>query len=466
MFGQHFYKRVITVIAAVVVMGASLVSAQQAQDTPSEAASAPAASAQETPAAAPVETPPAEISQAGNAPTTTQPVDFKPYVAVVTADDVYIRSGPASIYYPVGKAVKGQEVIVRQVRYGKHNWAMIEPTSRCFSYIAKEFIKLEEPAITATDAAPATTPATNSTAPSQTTTKGIVTGNAVRVRAGSIKVPPANADQVQVQLNDGAVVTIIGEQDGFYKIVSPPDSYVWISLDFIKQTGPVTEQQLAQSRQQVSQNVANSFDSTGSTSSAGTSDTSGPTSLHYEEYSKLLALFKREQDKPLRERNFEPVITGLDKLIANVEASAVKANAERLRQNVMRADEARMALESSLDQDQKLQLTLATIDTEVQKLIAENAPPSKNEKDSVIKGTVARSAVFTADNQNRRYRILDSDGKTIYYALSSDKNINLENWVGKYSCMSGEVKYDIFGNVRLLHVSGIVEVPEPKKKIE
>ena len=80
----------------------------------------------------------------------------------------------------------------------------------------------------------------------------------------------------------------------------------------------------------------------------------------------------------------------------------------------------------------------------------------------MVKGRIARSAVFTADNQNRRYRILDNDGKTIYYAMSQDENINLENWVGKQTCLSGKVQYDSFGKVRLLHVSGIVEVPAPE----
>jgi hypothetical protein len=446
MFGQHFYKRVLIIIAAIALMGASLV-AQQKQDTPSGESSVPAVSTQEN-LAAPDETSPTEVDQVETVPA-APPADFKPYVAVVTADDVYVRSGPASIYYPVGKTVKGQEVIVRQVKYGKHNWAMIEPTPQCFSYIAKEFVRLQEPATATTDATPATDTS------SQTTTKGIVTGNAVRVRAGSTRVPPANANQVQVLLNEGAIVNIIGEQDDFYKIVSPPDSYFWVSLDFVKQTGPVTEQQLAKAREQISRNISDdSFDSTGK---------SGPTSQQYMEYSKLMTMFAEEQNKPLKERNFEPIITALDKLITDTKTGIVNANAQRLRKNIARADEAQNALKFSLDQDQKLQLTLAKIDAEVQTLVAENSPPSKNDKDTVIKGRVARSAVFTAENQNRRYRILDNDGKTIYYAMTTtDTNINLEDWVGKNSCLSGEVKYDSFGNVRLLTVSGIVEVPEPK----
>ena len=35
---------------------------------------------------------------------------FQPYIAEINADNVYIRSGPAAIYYPVGKLTRGQEL--------------------------------------------------------------------------------------------------------------------------------------------------------------------------------------------------------------------------------------------------------------------------------------------------------------------------------------------------------------------
>ena len=341
MFGQHFYKSALIFIVAATLMGTPLVSARQKQNTSSDKSSAPTVST-------------TKVVQVKNA-SKTPPAEFKPYVALITADDVYIRSGPASIYYPVGKALKGQKVIVRQVKYGKHNWAMIEPTSQCFSYIAKEFVRPEKLSIATADATPP-----NNTS-SKTITTGVVTGNAVRVRAGSIKVPPANANQVQARLNEGAIVNIIGQRDDFYKIVSPADSYFWVSLDFVKQTGPVTEQQLATSRQQISQNILdNSFDPTGN---------SGPTSPQYKEYSKLMTIFTAEQKKPLRDRNFKPIIASLDKLIANTKTGAVHVNSKRLQHNVLRADEAQNALKLSLDQDQKLRLTLAKIDAEVQNLV-------------------------------------------------------------------------------------------------
>jgi hypothetical protein len=69
-----------------------------------------------------------------------QPADaFRPFVAVVTASDVYVRSGAAESYYPVGKVHTGE--LVRVVGE-KFNWARVATTgptfadhSRFFGYV-------------------------------------------------------------------------------------------------------------------------------------------------------------------------------------------------------------------------------------------------------------------------------------------------------------------------------------------
>ena len=61
------------------------------------------------------------------------------YIGEISGDDVYIRSGPAQVYYPVGKLNKSTRVIVHKEMFG---WAQIEPTPQCFAYIAKEFVLL------------------------------------------------------------------------------------------------------------------------------------------------------------------------------------------------------------------------------------------------------------------------------------------------------------------------------------
>ena len=227
---------------------------------------------------------------------------FKPYLGVITGDNVNIRSGPAEIYYAVGKLRKSQQVVVRGERYGKKNWAMIEPTDQCFSYISKKYVEIQDisdfpdsavlqetpPSTTApvvsvpsteasaASAAPADSPADVSSektaledgklaqppiAPVEKPTtrkflRGVVTGNFVRVRAGSIKVPPVNARQVQTKLNYGTVVRVVGERDDFYKIVSPPGCYFWISLDYIRSIGPVTAEAARSMRTQVASSIS------------------------------------------------------------------------------------------------------------------------------------------------------------------------------------------------------------------
>ena len=77
--------------------------------------------------------------------------------------------------------------------------------------------------------------------------RGIVTGDNVRVRAGSIgSVKPANADEVQVKLSRGAEVLIIGQRDEYYKIVPPEQCYFWVSKQFVKKIAPATEFDLDQ----------------------------------------------------------------------------------------------------------------------------------------------------------------------------------------------------------------------------
>ncbi|MCK5270434.1 MAG: SH3 domain-containing protein, partial [Sedimentisphaerales bacterium] len=189
---------------------------------------------------------------------------FEPYLGVITGDNVNIRSGPAEIYYAVGKLRKGQQVVVSGERHGKKNWAMIEPTDQCFSYISKKYVVIQDVSDVPDSAVLQETPPLQETIPSATAPavsdipadspadaslektvigddklgqppiapvekpaarkflRGMVTGNFVRVRVGSIKVPPVNARQVQTRLNYGAVVQVIGERDDFYKIVPPP----------------------------------------------------------------------------------------------------------------------------------------------------------------------------------------------------------------------------------------------------
>ena len=63
-----------------------------------------------------------------------------PYVAEITADNVYIRSGPGTNYYSCGKLHKGNEVTVVASKY---SWSHIVPPTGSFSWISKQYVKID-----------------------------------------------------------------------------------------------------------------------------------------------------------------------------------------------------------------------------------------------------------------------------------------------------------------------------------
>lgn len=433
---------------------------------------------------------------------------FEPYLGIITGDNVNIRSGPAEIYYAVGKLRKGQQVVVSDERHGKKNWAMIEPTDQCFSYISKKYVVIQDvsdvpdpavlqesplsqetipstidPAVSVSSteeeapvvsAIPADSPADASLektiigddklaqppiAPVEKPAarrflRGVVTGNFVRVRAGSIKVPPVNARQVQTKLNYGVVVQVIGERDDFYKIVPPPGCCFWTSLDYIRRVGPVTAEAAVSIRSQAA----------GSVSDKPGKVTLTQVQLERAEYQELARLFKAEQDKPVLQRELAPIKQRLVKLIEDAGTPSLKSLAQRLMRTMARAELARNALEISLSQDERLRITLDEIDKKVELLVSTRTPAGIKQQENVIQGILSPSAVFTATNQNRRFLVLGDDDRIICYAVSDIDGPDLSQWLGKKVSLVGRTRFDTFGKTRILYVTGIIELPTIKNK--
>jgi hypothetical protein len=128
------------------------------------------------------------------------------YAAEVTADDVYVRSGPSTNYYPVTKLSTGDPIrIIEEAG----EWNAIIPPGKCYSIIAKEYVDVGDGR------------------------HGVVNGDNVRVRAGSLIEDKTYA--VQIKLSKGAPVEILGDNgQGFYQIVPPAEAKLWISSKFTR----------------------------------------------------------------------------------------------------------------------------------------------------------------------------------------------------------------------------------------
>jgi hypothetical protein len=140
-----------------------------------------------------------------------------PYIAEVTGDNLLVRSGPGTNFYYCSKLNKGDKVKVVGKQF---SWARIVPPPGSFSWISMQYVSidLDNPAV------------------------GAVTGDRVRVYAGSDHVKPLYSTTLQGKLDSGDKVKLLGEQmDDYYKIAPPSFAYLWVSANFTKLIKTVIE---------------------------------------------------------------------------------------------------------------------------------------------------------------------------------------------------------------------------------
>lgn len=146
-------------------------------------------------------------------PPTDQPAEESTwYLVEVTANSVYVRSGPSANYYPVTKLDAGARVVVVG---DDGDWRAIQPPDGCYSLIAEIYVDVGDDA------------------------HGVVNGDNVRIRAGS-HLEPDKHYATQLKLSRGAEVEILGhvekvgsEEWGYYKIVPPPGAKLWMSAEYL-----------------------------------------------------------------------------------------------------------------------------------------------------------------------------------------------------------------------------------------
>jgi hypothetical protein len=131
-----------------------------------------------------------------------------PYRAVVSEDEVYVRSGPGKSYYPTDKLRRGQEVEVH--RHDPGGWYAIRPPRGSFTWVSARYLQKKEKGL------------------------AVVTSPRVAARVGSCFSDIR--DVVQVRLDKGELVEILGEKQfgagsesgTWYKIAPPSGEFRWV----------------------------------------------------------------------------------------------------------------------------------------------------------------------------------------------------------------------------------------------
>lgn len=329
------------------------------------------------------------------------------YVAEAVEDDVLLRSGPGTNFYKCGKLYKSDRLQVVSVQQG---WACIVPPPGCFSWIPMQYISinLDNP------------------------TMGIVTGDNVRIYAGSDFVEPMHSTSEQVKLFRGDNVKLLGEEkDDYYKIAPPQGAYLYVSTQFIKPvqaqgtpatpTTPVQAEGVAATTGQPTQPAA----------------PANVESQMLDAYYALVAQMKAIHEKPRAEQNYTEVRTKLEEIVKNPGAGKAAKYAEFTLKQIERFE-----LACTIDKEIELQKQQrAATTSKIDEARATRLAQIEDLGKFAVIGKLAASSLYTATEGPKQYRLLDETGKTIAYIAPASSAVtqDLSTLVGKKVGLVGEI---------------------------
>ncbi len=332
-----------------------------------------------------------------------------PYTAEVIGDNINIRSGPGTDYYTCGKLNKGDMVEVVNKQF---SWSRIVPPGGSFSWISMQYVSKDpdNPNI------------------------GIVTGDIVRVWAGSDSMGPVRSETLQLKLNRGHKVKLLGDnRDDYYKIAPPDGAYLWVSTQFIKPfEGAVT----------VSPGVGpNDVDSNSLEPNDTTVIVEPKDSLEQEMLKKYRDLEKKlqaERARPIDKQDYTSIKKALTEIANNKEAGRAARNSKFVLKQIERLEMILAICKQSQLQDAELQKTQARIDNA---RTARLEALKKLGRFAVI-GQFKKSSIYGPEAELKHYRIVDKSYRTICYALPSDEmaKTNLSKLIGKKVGLVGKIE--------------------------
>ncbi len=342
-----------------------------------------------------------------------------PYIAQITSDNVQVRSGPGTNFYVCGKITKNDMVkVVSQ----QHGWSGIVPPPSCYSWIAKQYVKVDT-------ADPCT---------------GTLTGDNVRIRAGHEDGNPLHSDFVQGTLNSGEKVRLLGvENNEYYKIVPPPFAYMWISTQYTKPLGSTGIPAIVIPKQE--------------TIDINSSSTAVEQNVkELQQYYTLEALVKAELAKPSAEQNFTSIKEALTALAENKNAGKAARYAQAMLKRIEGFQLAAKATKAMELQDKELAQTKDKIEKAYSEKISEL--PNLGRFASI--GKFRPSVIHGKETVVTHYQLVDSSGKIICFAVPSGPlaKTDLSKFVDKKVGLVGKIVPDSATSSASIQFIEVVEV--------
>ena len=390
---------------------------------------------------------PAPGQGAVGAPTPT--VSTFPYVAEITGNDVYVRSGPGTNYYNCGKLTKGDKVRVVKTQF---SWSCIVPPKESFSWISMRYVSIdyEDPNV------------------------GIVTEDNVRVFAGSDRVRPIHSTSLQGKMDSGEKVRLLGEQkENYYKIEPPAFAYLWVSTKYAKPYVPPievpevpeipTETPEEDKEPEIQTTTPEDEQATPPVEPTDTGPVKPvkpvipPMMMSMEakklaEYKELAQRIKAEKAKPMDQQDYSRIKRELLDIVNNKNAGKAARYSEHVVKQIERFELAFAIAKQIQLQEVRSQKTRQDIEKAREARLAK----VKDIGNFAVTGKLASSSIYGADSAVKYYRVLDASGKTVCYAASS--LVDADKFVGKQVGLVGTIEPHPQSGTALVKFTKIVEM--------
>lgn len=351
------------------------------------------------------------------------PEKFAARPAEINGNDVYVRSGPSANHYPVIKLAAGDRVSV----VGQNGeWYEVVPPEGTFSFISGDFVDTADGKI------------------------GVVSGNKVRVRAGSV-LPEFSKNKyvVQTKLSSGADVSILGrDPDGYLRIKPPTGVTVWVHNAYVSM---LTADRAAAKRPSADSAKPNPEASDPNTSAnqpapsdavAGTTESPSNEDWQFKgqketpqrrTLAEIEISVKKELEKPAVDRDFATLIQRYDVIAEQTEDDfARRYAATRIQQLSLMA--------STVETVRSMQSLGEQVESKRREFLDERArireelPPIPSGLD--VQGVLRASALYPPGSYPERYRLVDPAdrrARTIaYIEIRPNAALDVGPFLGRY----------------------------------
>jgi uncharacterized protein YgiM (DUF1202 family) len=381
-----------------------------------------------------------------------------PFMAEIAGDDVYVRSGPGTQYYNCGKVRKDDKV---KVVGNKFSWLQIVPPAGSYSWISKQYVQID----------------------GQNKTSGSVVGDAVRVYAGSDEVQPMHSTSMQVKLNKGDKITIVGEEkDGYCKIAPPEGAYLWVSSQHAKPLDTLMAPAVAAPAVSAASPATSSMPATAHPMPAspfptnpgalkpqaaspnepnmpGQQPVPAPVRIEEQKISEVQALKEKveaEQAKPVTDQNFAELKKAIAVIAGDKQSLMAARKAAALLNMVEKYEVSQEVAKAIKIQEDQFEKTQQKID------IAKNEGLAKIEDKGIfaVIGMFKETTKFAETPSAKYYQVISTDGKALCYArpVGSAADVDLSKFVDKKVGLVGKIEANTDLGSAVVQFTNIVEI--------